>query len=159
MPLGASLPWERRRPRRPSRKLIACAQRFTRPFLRFPHFRISHLRSLLCPWVQLSALTSRLLPSQGEVSAQRRRRGYLPSRLRRAPQVCSFTCPTGTRVSHPSRRSEQTFGLPPTHFIHSPSAGLRSIFALSCSVSPQVSVLLPQPSGPSHLRSLSPQLS
>jgi len=46
------------------------------------------------------------------------------------PRVCSFSCPQGTRCSHPPLRFGQTCGLPPIHFIHFPSAGLRSIYVL-----------------------------
>ena len=37
--------------------------------------------------------------------------------------ICSFSCPEGTQFSHPSLRSGQTFGSPPTHFIRYPYGG------------------------------------
>ena len=46
--------------------------------------------------------------------------------LRPWVQVCSFTCPEGTQFSHPSLRSGQTFGSPPTHFIRYPYGGAQN---------------------------------
>ena len=46
--------------------------------------------------------------------------------LRPWVQVCSFTCPEGIQFSHPSLRSGQTFGSPPTHFIRYPYGGAQN---------------------------------